>query len=37
MFQTTQKSIQQLPVRFFIQAKEPTWPKAVAIKSRKHT
>jgi hypothetical protein len=24
MFQTTQKSIQQLPVRFFIQAKEPT-------------
>jgi hypothetical protein len=37
MLETTQKSIQKSSSRFFIQAKEPIWPKAVVIKSRKYT
>lgn len=37
MIETTQKSIQKSSVRFFIQVKEPIWPKAVVIKSRKYT
>lgn len=37
MLETTQKSIQKSSVRFFIQAKEPIWPKAVVIKARKYT